>query len=1023
MTPFLQQVAEAYTSALAPEAMAAVTFVLPNKRSALFMRHYLGDASPAEVVTIDRLAAQLGARGFKLATRYQQLLILYRCYRALAPQGEEFEHFRFWGDMILSDFGEIDRCLADASMLYRNLRDHREIMANFSEEEARVLNEMMPQWGVTAATSMWRHLPGADDPRGQQLASAQFERLWALLPKLYDTFNDELTRRGLTTAGRTYRRAASWLKEEGGWGSLEGRTMVFAGFSVLTASERSIFTSLQRHGMADFYWDLNFPAMHLGIVPGLARVKDNARQFASRFDLAPREEKRLSYGPIDIVAVPSRTAQARVGLGTLSLAEGGGAAGMRTAVVLPDESLLVPVLNALPSECTDLNVTMGYPMRLTPMASLLRRLVAMQIRMRSPGAGQGGAEEGAAPPSASFFHEDIRALLTHPLIGRIVPVAQRQAVLEALDSRHLFNVGVDELEALAPALRAVVAPVAGASDFASVSRWLDGVLNLLEQAVDADSGPEATGLIGAWRSELAALGEALEGAGVEVEGTALLRLIESAVGSQTLRFSGEPLQGLQVMGMLETRALDFDRLVVLSMNERVFPRRLSASTFIPESLRHAYGLGTVADREASAAYLFYRLLARAGKGVTLVYDSCPPSVGSGDPSQVVTQLLYALHDNAAITHRTVRFLPNTIEPEAPHVDKDERVMTLLGQYFNRSGQGPVKRLSASAINAYINCPLSFYFAYVEGLRADDEVTDYIDSATYGLAMHTVMEHLYPAMAGLPDASRRFTVTPDMARRVLRSSDLTIERLMCRAFNYHYLHLATRAQVDGPEATLSLGFTPGAPRDVLDRPLRGEAKALAAVAISIVKSVVEKELEAGYYPLDFLGAEDDDTRLALELPDGRSVNYRQTIDRVDSINGGSVIRIVDYKTGSDRPDAASLEKLFTDGSPTTPRPKALLQLMLYCRMYARKHNIDTSAQAVRPELYSLRMVGRDGLKRVAIQKQEVDSFMQFDEEFGERLGRVLQEMFDPQVPFVANAGGHACRFCPFTSLCDAADSER
>lgn len=996
MIPFLKLVARAYASRFDSMELSDICFVFPNKRSASFFTRYLDEELSGkphfepEAITISDFVASFSQLGE--ATRHEQLFTLYNEYKRLEPGVTDFDRFIFWGEMILSDYNDVDRYLINPDDLFSNLSHLREISANYLSDEQREL--IRRYWGEEPEPEnierFWQHV-GEDSENHKH--RHKFVKLWKVLAPLYHAFTDALSSRGLASQGMFYRNAARMVAEGEGLTALR---YVFVGFNVLSTAEIKIFERLKARGLADFYWDYNSPAFELKNNRASHFLAANIEQFPSLYDIG--EEKITALPEITIKAMPSNVVQADEAGRSLAgyLAEGFMADpdnAINTAVVLADESMLLPVINAVPPEFTTMNITMGYPLRYTPVASLIHNIVNLRRNVRYSNG------------RSMFYFENVKSVISDPALMAIAP-DECDGLMKLMTDKRLYLVSETEISQSFPLLAGIFRTVAKPDDLDEVFGYVRNIVGMLLQHIA--SGPEAsvelspaelgedeadippvnddTTVMTLERCFLEAYLDAVNDLyvscreyGITLRETTLFQLIDRVVSTTSVRFTGEPLRGLQVMGVLETRALDFDNVVMVSVNESIFPKRHQARSFIPETLRKGYGMATIDFQESIFAYYFYRLLSRASH-VTLLYDSRSEGLNrSNEPSRYLRQLIYLLGDKGNITFLKNNFPMAAFINETISISKSPAIMEKLAA-FTREGSG--KNLSASAINLYLNCPLCFYLEYVEGLRFPDEVTDYMDSSTFGTILHDSAQAIY---GKLRERVGTHPVTAEDLLGIVKSP-VTLSKVVTMEINDHFNRL-------GP--------------DRLDE-LVGEAKVIHDVMVFYLKELLKGDA-ALHTPMHLVG-EEVPLAMRLKVDDELTVNIRQRIDRVDSVDG--VLRIVDYKTGNDSNTASSVEDLFT---PSSKRPKAILQLLFYCMLY----NMDTGVdRPIRPMLYKFRDIANPetALAGVKIAKESISDYHTVVEEFRQRLLDTIREIFNPEVPFKASDDNASCTFCKFKQIC-------
>lgn len=982
MEAFLHKVARAYLGH-ERDNMYRYCFVFPNKRSGAFFLKYLKEQAGEVVMlpgvmTITDLVHDL-SDGVE-AGRFELLFLLYDVYRRILserhgddggcsefPLPDEFDKFMYWGDMLLADFNDVDKYLVDPKELFKNVRDLKELSSNYLTDEQ--LSIIKRYWGEDAfrqaggdnAGDFWRHVDGCGR---NHRSSRRFLRLWEILYDVYVRFHAALADAGLCYSGMSYRKAADRLKGIGA-DELPYSRYVFVGFNVLSTSELAIFERLKVKGLADFYWDYNSPVLrHKG--NKAARFLGNyIREFRPMYDIG--ERKITTVPDIRIIGVPSNIGQVKVASRIIGEMVDDGAIAdpanaIDTAVVLPDEDLFMPVITSIPESVTDVNITMGYPLKNTPVATLIGKVVAMHQRGRY---NRGDYE---------FFREDVLNVLSHPII-KSIGGDLGNGILTYMADNRLFNLPASVIADRFDALGPVFAPVDPGAGVGGVYEYVEALLDMLSSAPLDDLEKR---YVERCRAVIGELRDVTVRYGVEMSAGTFFHQMERALFSETINFKGEPLRGLQVMGVLETRALDFRNVVMLSMNERVFPRRHYTRSFIPDALRRSYGLSTVEFQESIYAYYFYRLISRA-ENVVLLFDARNTGLKSGEMSRYLYQLRYFLPPEKVKYEMGKYFIVPGVKNDI-EVAKDDAVMRRINRYKD---DGSGYNLSASALKQYISCPLSFYLERVADIRIPDEVKDYMDEGVYGEIVHHIAEKLYAEIS-----RERGSITCDILDELIADRSRRVERQITASINEYFLK---RGEGD---------YTP----------LSGEARIQADVISHILKSLFREERK--FTPIEFKAGEWRRT-VSLRITDDLSVNFTMSIDRIDQ--AGGTLRIVDYKTGSDKtvfPDVASL--FHPEGRE---HAKGVFQLLLYCYAYSAITGYDG---AIQPYLYSIRTLNSTHLPPVGIGTERVNmpllDYRDVADEFRAGLQDLVREIFDPSVPFRKCDDDHACKYCKFTRLC-------
>lgn len=1049
--PFLRQVAQAYADN-EPENIAYYCFVVPNKRSAVFLSKYFSEVLTAggaeaaltpSVITISDFISDLSDK--IEISRIEMLFILYDVYSEIVKKhlsdadiaaGKglvDFNRFQYWGDILINDFGDVDRYMVDARQLFRNIEGLKEISANYlTEEQLEVIRKYWNEDLVPEPVrEFWNHAVHVNSSRNGKAGNknvAGFVKLWQVMQEVYDGFRERLSAAGYGYGGMIYREVAEQLKDMEA-GDFDCDRYVFTGFSVLSESEQSIFKSMQRMGIADFYWDYASPAMYIKGNRASRFICRYVKLFPSRYRVGL--DKMEDYPDITVVAVPSTFGQAKAIVpilhrlypqrfskpGTSSGMEAQGPALEQTAIVLPDENLVSPLLNAMPREIDTVNVTMGFPLSHTSVASLIKNIVSMQLRARE------------LRSLDTFFFEDVIALLSHPLIrARYASLCDR--IVATINKERIFNVPLTffDAEEYAP-LRPVFSIVKNLNDSDGVIDYLDSLLLWLadvieptdtigkdKEAVESDNPDDSlesdmsdmsdrsdlsdsTDLsdlpvtsstrleIQYIRSYRAALDELrrlndtyLSNGRIFLEDKTVFHLTERILGNQSVAYEGMPLKGLQVMGVLESRGLDFDNIILTSMNERIFPRKHYAKTFIPDALRRGYGMATVDHQESMYAYYFYRLIARA-KNVYLLYDARTSGLRAGDMSRYINQIKYQF-PAGKVRFTGSQYRMASTNPEALAVKKTPAIMKELQRYLSKENG---RYLSAHSLNTYINCPMQFYLANIERYYPENEVHDFMDEGTYGTIVHEVAEKMYIDLKG--DAPS-LALTPEIYSRL--SDKKLVEEYVARSIRTHYLSLPA----DDP------------------RPLQGDAAIFRKIMVRTLLKMFERESE--FAGVEFISGEESQY-VEMKVNDRYTINLNYRIDRIDRVTPpGSepMIRIVDYKTGDDKMSAAGFDRLFEHGKAMA-QPKAMFQLLLYCNAYAQKEKYDG---AIQPFIYKLRKVAVEPFRPLSFNRLPVNDYRDINEGFLERLGEMLDEIYNPDIPFYAYPDKDNCKYCKFKELC-------
>ena len=957
MKPFLYQVASLFYEKWGAE-VSRLAFVFPNRRTGLFFQKYLSEVADTPlfspiILTINDLFIQLS--GKQSADRISMLFTLYDIYIRQSGSTETFDEFLYWGEMLLNDFDDIDKYMANARMLFSNVTDLREIENDF---------DFLSDEQIAAIRSFWSSFY----PRGDTPNQQQFLAVWQVLYDLYEEFRATLAAEGKGYEGMIFREVVESM-ERGESPDLPYEQIVFVGLNALSVSEERFLAQLQKREIADFYWDYVSDKVTDPDNKASYFVSRNLKSFPSSMKLPPEEKVKTE---IEVIGIPSGIGQAKHVYTLLSdwckEAEMSSEEALRTAVILPDEHLLIPVLNAIPEQIRRINVTMGYPLAGTPVASLIEYILALQKNVRY------------IDRNPLFYFRDVLPVLNHRYILSTSPEIISSLVKEITENNKIY-ISHTELEKT-PLLEILFTPVTGVEAFSDylikVLEELNKVMSALSDEEEEDATLRTNDLeqefIFHYFTTVNRMKEVMKDARIEMKIDTFFRLLKRVTDTITIPFHGEPLSGLQIMGVLETRALDFDRLIILSMNEGIFPQRKAANSFIPYNLRRGFGLPTYEHQDSVWAYHFYRLIERASH-VSLLYDTRSNGLQTGEVSRFVHQLHY--HYEVPMRDKLVVYNVSSSKTPPLAVPKREDIMRRLDAYR----KGGSKAISASAINTYLDCPLKFYFSVVEGIREEEEVSETIESDVFGSILHKVMEELYKPFQGK-------MVTVDLLKAIRKDTAL-LTGAIARAFASEFF------------------------KTEVVRSLTGQNYLIGEMIRKYVEKILERD--GKLTPFVYIESERKINGL-ISLSDHSEIRLKGFIDRVDEVR--NAIRIIDYKSGSGTTTFSSIESLFN--KEEKDRAKAVMQVFMYCWMYA--HFTENKGKTIQPGIYYVRSLFSDPFDpsvyhRIERGKSEkVEDFSGYAQAFEEGLRGCLDEIFNPEIPFTQTPTGKACSYCPFKGIC-------
>ena len=681
-------------------------------------------------------------------------------------------------------------------------------------------------------------------------------------------------------------------------------------------------------------------------------------QFPPRGDVSHDNMERPKE--LTAVAAVSNAVQCKHAAAILRELAARGPLDKRTAVVLTDENLLLPLLNALPPEIGKVNVTMGYPLRASLAYTFVERLVELQNHRRKKGGGW------------TFYHADVAGILAHPYVAECDAALTRTMHEEIVRDRRISVdaawLGRNEL------LKRIFSP---AAEWRELSDYLLGVIAAVaRQPYEGDDARQRVEFLAVIAEQVTKLRNSLDECDIELATEVYTSLLRRHLQTLRIPFEGEPLEGIQIMGILETRNVDFENVILLSMNDDNFPgNHVAQSSFIPYNLRAAYELPTPEHHEGVYAYYFYRLIQRA-KSVHMLYCSHADDKSTGEPSRYIYQLDY--ESGFDVRKIEVGVDVNLAETAPIEVAKDGEVMRRLERFVD--AESPAA-LSPTAFFRYVACPLRFYFHSVARLEADDEISEEVDAPMFGTILHAAVQTLYARIVGEEHPGQTL-------RAMIRSGE--VAAAVERAINENYLQ-DERASAEDYTGNLLLV------KDIVTRYLRGGVMPYDAAHDAFAVSGLEERVA---YSFPFRAGERE-----LEM------KFGGIADRIDMLGDGA-LRVVDYKTGAPHLEFDGVESLFTGTGKQ--RLSNILQTLLYSMILHHTRGCDAE-----PALYYVRSMNRPDYSPQLDDKQlgvRGARYTLYRERFEELLRAQLAEMYDPAVPFRQCEDADTCKFCDFRIIC-------
>ncbi len=968
MKPFLHELAHQIYQKY--RSFDNLTIVFPNRRAIIYFRKHLSaqlnkPAFAPRMMTIEDYFTSLS--DLLVPDKLDLVYKLYEVYNEVVLAGnrsidnkvEPFHEFYFWGEMLLRDFDEIDKYLVVARHLFQDLRYQKELDSSFDYLTVEQREFLQNFWGTFD-----EHLTEN---------KKKFLNVWNKLNPLYDAYRERLFREKLGYEGMVQRIVVEKIPE-----ILKDRSsnVIFAGFNALTKAEEKLISLHVERGLSEVYWDvdeyyLNDNKQEAGKFfreyqthPTLGKTfpGDVPANFTSGLHEADGSTKKS----IRVFGAAHPLSQAKLMAQVLQEQIKKGIDPENTIIVLPDEKLLLPVLHSVSGYVEKLNVTMGFPISATPVFNLIELLVDLHIHRKG----------------LDFNHRQVLALLGHPYIiaeEAGAANAKRKEILSRnwvyIPSGYLASetqlhrlIFSSEEKGLLPFLREIITAIANIKTITEFDKeYLLYFIKLLNQieGITGDAYHISLGVSNSHRHPKSVINSL----------KAFLRLFRQLVQTFRIPFSGEPLKGLQVMGVLETRNLDFKNVFILSLNEGSFPSFGGKSSYIPFSIRKAYSLPTAEHQDAMYAYLFYRILQRS-ENIFLFYNTETDVLGQGESSRYLKQLMYEgrLPLDKKVLHDPIQ--PSLVSPVV--ISKDEKVieaLTMLSQ-----GNPKFKGISPSALNTYIECRLRFYLRHVAKVKEPDEVEEDLDARVLGNFLHLVMEKFYRSLQQKKGNNR---VEPGDFENLPNVVDSLIDQVFVRSY-----HLDPDKQVE----------------------YQGQRLVVREVVKRFAIRILNMDKEYAPFHIELLEQGGLDYEVNLNQYPGKVI-VSGKIDRVD--RKGDLIRVIDYKTGKDKLDFENVESLFRRDNK---RNKAAFQTLLYALLY-KNNSLQKPAGKIVPGLINRMNLFDDDFKfGFKMGKEFLENADPLLPEFQNHLKQLLEEIFDPSTPFDQTNDIEFCKFCSYQHIC-------
>lgn len=937
--------------------LSKIAVVFPNKRASLFLNNELARLTDKPIwspayITISELFRQHSE--LQTANPLKLVCVLYRVFQKVTGSNESLDHFYGWGQLMITDFDDIDKNMADADKVFANLSDYHEFddVSYLTPEQEEILKRFFSNFSSEHNSELKK----------------RFLNIWSNFREIYHSFNEALAEEGLAYEGQLYRKVV-----EEGCLDLKYDKYLFVGFNMMQKVEQELCNKLQKEGKAAFYWD--FDKYYLNPKKQGINMSSGAGHYISQYlEYYPNEldnmdeeiyDNLAKNKDISYVSATTENIQARY-ISKWLLEKERYKAGKRTAIVLADESLLQTVIHCIPKEVEKVNITTGYPLAQSPITGLVKQLISLQTL-------------GYRKDLDKYRLHWVQILLHHPYIKYISEKSQE--IFDDLNSQKTFYLSKEQL-GKDDNLKLLFSNAYSNDDSklttnSKLLHWIIDVLRIVGTGIglaEESNDPLAEESIFRMYTLLNSMVALVDDNELDVDLITLEKLINQVVQSTSIPFHGEPAEGIQIMGVLETRNLDFDHVIVLSCNEGKLPKGINDNSFIPYAIRRAYGLTTIDNKVSIYSYYFHSLLQRAGD-ITLVYNNATSDGQTGEMSRFMLQLMVESGHKINKLNIVAQQTPQHSLPEG--IKKTPEIMNIINE---------INRLSPTAINTYIRCQLRFYYRYLQRIKEPENDDNEMNNAFFGSIFHRVAELFYE-----PYYKNKQLIQKEDIDRALKNKAL-IDACVEQAFREILFKVSKNTHV--------------------------EYNGLQLINRQVIKDYFIKQLKIDQQlcPFRIRGLEKS-VYEDFDIKGTRIVKIGGSIDRLDELERPGkqpVIRVVDYKTGTNNStNVKSLEEVFTDENLKN-HTDYYLQAMLYSLIVRdqSKENLPVS-----PALVFIQKQGTDNADcTLRINKEPIEDIATYSDEYREGLINVVSDIFNPELTLQPTDDINRCASCPYKALC-------
>jgi CRISPR/Cas system-associated exonuclease Cas4 (RecB family) len=954
MQTFLFETAQEILRKYKPD-IQSYCFVFPNKRTKFFFRKYYAQLygvshKAPDMKEIKSLVDEY--TGLRDEDNLKLIFDLYKTFKEINPDFiNDFDSFYKLGEIILSDFNEIDNWLINPNQIFQNINDLKEIDIKFSwltDEHREILK------------TFWKSFT----PEKYSVEQEMFIRLWNILPSVYKNFTDKLLKEGAVYFGLKYRRLFENLNSEK-INSSKYKKYLFIGFNALNHAEIELFKYFGIKNQAEFYWDTDVYYQKDKKQEAGDFLRHNFKYLnINDTNLPDNFSKNKS---VNLIGVPLNVGQVKILpyiFDNFDILKD-----ENTAIVLADENLLFPALGSLPDDINTINVTMGYPFKLTPLFSLIRQYFNIHIQAKNI------AKTG-------FYHKNVTDIIRNPFVKEFEPELCERIISEIETNSIVYVKSQYLIEQKSKLFTYLFTQI---PEKESVYSVLTNVLNILFLLFDKEKNDGV--LIQSIENEyihrayikIKQFREVIRNNDIQIGLKQSSELLIRILKQEQIPFEGEAVEGLQLMGVLESRNIDFKNVIILGMNEGKFPSVSKSPSFISQSVRYAFGMPMIKYQDSVYAYLFYRLIQRA-ENITFVYNTIVNEKNSGEISRFIQQLKF--ETEFEINEFQFNQNLNLKKKNEIIIEKTEHIINKLNKYIVKPNLD-YKKFSPAGLSTYIDCPLQFYFKYIADLKETKSVEEAFSAAELGTILHNTLDAVYE------------TILINNENKLIEKEE--IKSLITKIDDFVETEFKNKYKISK---------------------LDGSQIIIKNVIKNYVQSVLKRD--EFYAPFYIVSKEDDKyfAEIDIDLKENPfKIGISGIIDRVDLKDG--IYRIVDYKTGKVQNTFNGINSLFD--KEKKDRSKHVLQILIYTVIF-RNRNLHKNIK-IKPALFYVRTMNtpeysetvklKENRQTVEINEENINIF---EEQLISEIKLLIEEIFNEDIPFTQTNNKETCNYCSYKEIC-------